>query len=103
MRKVADLVVSTGRYTTAQGVEKQRYMNVGVRMQNDDGTTFILLNRTFNPAGVPNPDNRDNVMIREFSGERKEFGGERNDAYYSPPEKNDYRGQKARDATPYDF
>lgn len=66
MKKIADLVVSIGKYTNKDGKEKNRYINVGSKMQKDDGSSFLLLNRTFNPAGVPNPDNRDSVILSLF-------------------------------------
>lgn len=73
-KKVKELGVKTGSYTV-NGEEKARWKNVGSMMKGDDGSYFLLLDTTFNPAGVPNPDNRDNVLIsvfdlRDESGER---------------------------------
>ncbi len=65
-KKIKDLAVKTGSYTDSQGNTKGRYKNVGSVMQSDDGSKFLLLDTTFNPAGVPNPDNRDNVLISIF-------------------------------------
>jgi hypothetical protein len=31
-----------------------------------DGRKYILLNRTFNPAGLPNPDNRSTIIVSLF-------------------------------------
>lgn len=64
-KKIRDLAVKTGSYTV-NGETKGRYKNVGSLMQSEDGSKFILLDTTFNPAGVPNPDNRDNVLISIF-------------------------------------
>lgn len=64
-KKIRDLAVKTGSYTV-NGETKGRYKNVGSLMQSEDGSRFILLDTTFNPAGVPNPDNRDNVLISIF-------------------------------------
>lgn len=64
-KRIKDLAVKTGSYTV-NGETKNRYINVGSVMKSDDGSTFLLLNTTFNPAGVPNPDNRDNVLISIF-------------------------------------
>ncbi len=49
-RKRFDLVIKTGSYTNQQNEEKGRYKNVGVVMEGDNGM-FLLLDRTFNPAG----------------------------------------------------
>lgn len=65
-KKIRDLAVKTSSYTDRDGNQKNRYKNVGSLMKSDDGGTFILLDTTFNPAGVPNPDCRDNVLISVF-------------------------------------
>lgn len=64
--KVKDLAVKTGTYQNRAGETKNRYKNIGSIMQSDDGSQFILLDRTFNPAGVNNPDNRDTLLISIF-------------------------------------
>jgi hypothetical protein len=64
--KTHDLAVKTGTYTDRSGNEKGRWMNVGSVLKTNDGGKVILLNRTFNPAGVPNPDGRDTVMLSMF-------------------------------------
>jgi hypothetical protein len=65
-KKIYDLAVKTGEYTNGQGETKGRYLNVGAIMQKDDGGKFIMLERTFNPAGVPNPENRSNLLLSMF-------------------------------------
>lgn len=64
-KKIKDLAVAVGKYESG-GKTKTRYVNVGSVMQKDDGGEFILLNRTFSPAGVPNPENRDTIIISSF-------------------------------------
>jgi len=64
--KLYDVCVKTGSYTNNQGETKNRYENIGTVMQGDDGGQFMLLKTTFNPAGVPNPENRDTVMCSMF-------------------------------------
>jgi hypothetical protein len=51
--KIYDLAVKTGEYTNRNGETKGRYIPVGVVMKGDDGNPYILMNKTFNPAGVP--------------------------------------------------
>jgi len=65
MTKAYDLVVKTGSYTNRDGEVKNSYKNIGVVQQSDKGM-YILLDRTFNPAGVPNPENKDMVMVSMF-------------------------------------
>ena len=62
MRKVMDLVCVVDSYTDKQGQQKKKYQNVGALMEGDKGQ-FIMLDRFFNPAGLPNPDNRSNCII----------------------------------------
>lgn len=71
MRKIADLVIKVGTYQK-DGETKNRYLNVGSKMEDDKGGSFLLLNRTFNPAGVPNPDNRESVLVSIFEPKAKE-------------------------------
>jgi hypothetical protein len=65
MAKKYDLSVKTGEYTDRDGQTKGRYLNIGVMMETDKGP-YILLNRTFNPAGVPGNNERDNIMVSLF-------------------------------------
>jgi hypothetical protein len=85
MVKLYDLAVRIGSYTARDGAEKGKYLNVGALMQKDDGGKFILMNRTFNPAGVPNPDNKDSFIVSMF----KPKGAETHDTP-PPPMSDDY-------------
>ena len=64
MKKIYDIVVKTGTYEKG-GETKNRYQNVGAVIQGDEGP-FMLLERTFNPAGAPNPDGRETVLLSLF-------------------------------------
>lgn len=48
---VKDLSVKTGTYEKG-GRTKGTYMKVGVIMTDEKGDQFILLDKTFNPAGI---------------------------------------------------
>lgn len=74
MAKLYDLAVKTGEYTNAQGETKGKWLNVGAVMEGNDGGQYMILDRTFSPAGLPNPDNRSNVLVSMF--EPKEGGGQ---------------------------
>lgn len=65
-KRVADLAVKIGSYTKADGTVKNKYENIGSKFENDNGGSFFTLKRTFNPAGVPNPDNKDSIIISVF-------------------------------------
>lgn len=64
--KLYDLAVKTGEYQDSTGAKKGRWQNVGAVMANDDGGKFIMLERWFCPAGVPNPENRSNLLLSMF-------------------------------------
>lgn len=63
--KLYDLAVKTGSYTK-DGEEKGRYENVGSMWKGDNGE-YLVLKRTFNPAGVPVKDGSDSIFISMFA------------------------------------
>lgn len=65
MPKKYDLCVVTGEYQNRDGETKKQYKNIGCIMQNDNGH-YMILDRTFNPAGLPNPDNRSSILVSLF-------------------------------------
>lgn len=69
--KLKDLAVKVGSYTDNQGQEKGRYENIGALMQSDDGNMFVMLKRTFNPAGVPGNADRDNILVSAFDPQQR--------------------------------
>ena len=64
-KKVYDIAVKTGEYQDSQGNTKGRYQNVGAVIKGDNGP-YIIMERWFNPAGVPNPDSRSNLVLSLF-------------------------------------
>ena len=75
-RKTHDLVIKTGSYTNNQGETKNRYENIGSMMEGDNGP-FIIMKRTFNPAGVVNPENKDSLIVSCFEPNNNQQGGQR--------------------------
>jgi len=69
MTKKYDIVATTGTYQK-NGETKNRFKNVGVVMEKD-GKPFILLDRTFNPAGLPTQDDRDTVLLSLYEPKDK--------------------------------
>jgi hypothetical protein len=66
MKKTYDLAVKTGSYKDKNGDTKNRYENIGTVVEGDNGP-YIIMKRTFNPAGVPNPENRDTIVVSMFT------------------------------------
>ena len=71
MAKIFDVVVKTGTYQKGNET-KNRYENIGVVMDNGDGP-FLLLKKTFNPAGVPDlvGNNSDMLMVSLFQPQQQ--------------------------------
>jgi hypothetical protein len=64
-KKIYDAAVKTGEYTTKEGNTKGKWLNVGVVLQYDNGGMGLLLERTFNPAGLQD-NGRSSVSISFF-------------------------------------
>lgn len=76
--KARDIAVKTGTYRDAQGNEKGRWQTVGALMKDENGGEFIVLERTFNPAGVPNPQGRDSLVLSCFRPSNQGQGQQQN-------------------------
>ncbi len=75
-RKTHDLVVTVREYQDRDGTTKRETKNIGALMESDKGP-FILLDRWFNPAGIPNPENRANLMVSCYEPRSREDNGTR--------------------------
>lgn len=65
MPKKYDVVAKSGEYIGKDGTTKSRWLNVGSIMENDNGM-YMIMNRTFNPAGLPNPENKESCFLSLF-------------------------------------
>lgn len=65
MKKKYDLAVKTGTYEK-NGETKNKYQNVGVVMEKDDGSKFLLIDPLFNFGAVRREDGRDMVIVSMF-------------------------------------
>lgn len=70
-RRKYDVVARIGEYQDREGNTKGRFQNVGAVIQTDNGHALIL-ERWFNPAGLPNPDNRSGVLLSLFEPKAKD-------------------------------
>lgn len=67
MQKKYDIVAKTGEFQDrVTGETKGRWKNVGAMIEGDNGP-FLMLDRSFNPAGLPNPENRNNCLLSLFT------------------------------------
>ena len=67
--KKYDVAVKIGSYEK-DGETKGKYLNIGVVLEGDNGL-YMLLDRTFNPAGVLNPQGRETVLLSFFDPKSK--------------------------------
>ena len=65
-KKIKDLAVKTGSYQDRDGATKNRYENIGALFKSDDGSVYLMLKRTFNPAGVEVEPGRDSIIVSAF-------------------------------------
>lgn len=62
-KKLYDIAVANGSYIDVEGNKKNRYANIGVVMQSDDGNAFALIDRSANLAGFPYDESKGNSII----------------------------------------
>lgn len=79
MAKIYDLAVKTRTYKDSQGNDKGVWKNVGSILETKGGGKVILLDRTFNPAGCPQEEGRDTVMISMFEPKEKQASSHEED------------------------
>ena len=64
-KRVKDLAVKVGTYQK-DGETKSRFENIGAMMKSDDGSYFLFIKKTFNPAGVPTEEGRESILVSVF-------------------------------------
>ena len=52
-KKIKDAAVVVREYQDRNGQAKKQWATVGSLIQFDDGGTVLMLDKSFNPAGVP--------------------------------------------------
>jgi len=97
MQKIYDMAVKTGSYES-NGETKGRYENIGSVMQGDNGM-FVIMKRTFNPAGVANPENKDSLIVSFFepkpaNQQNNQQQGQQNGGYQQQNQQQQQNGQQ---------
>ena len=71
--KKYDVVAKVGEYRDRNGETKPRWKNVGAVITTDKGHA-LLLDKTFNPAGLAEPD-RESVLLSLFEPKERDGQG----------------------------
>ena len=69
--KKYDLACKTGTYEK-NGETKNRYKNVGLILENEEGKKMVMIDPTFNFAAVRREDGKDMVMVSMFEPKEKQ-------------------------------
>ena len=83
MSKKYDVVAKVGEYQDRSGETKPRWQNVGAVVTTEKGFA-LLLNKTFNPAGLAQPD-RESVMLNLFEPQARDGGQAQQPEQSAPP------------------
>lgn len=86
-----DLAVKTGSYQDRDGNTKNRYENIGKIMQGQGGL-YLLLKKTFNPAGVETQPGKDMIVVSVF--DQRERGDSQPARREAPPQQRDTGGSQ---------
>lgn len=70
-KKKYTLSVKVKEHTLPNGEVKKKYLPIGMMLEGERGP-YIILDRTFNPAGVQNPDNRTGIIVSMFEEQSEE-------------------------------
>lgn len=101
MAKQYDLVVKVGEYTDQSGATKGRFKNVGVVMDGQNGP-YILLDRTFNPAGVGGNEGRESIIISMYEPKQEAGQQAAGQQQHSQQKANGYQQQRSlNDEVPF--
>ena len=101
-----EMAVKVGQYTDASGATKNRYHNIGVVMQGDDGGFYALLDPMVNLAAVPREPGKDRVMVslfepRDNDQQRQAGGGYQTAAVQQRPAARPAPAAMAEDDIPF--
>lgn len=76
MKVLKELAVAVASYEDRNsGQTKNRYKNIGVLMETESNgqvKRFLMLDRSFNPAGVPFKSGSDKILISMFDPKPKD-------------------------------
>ena len=66
LAKLYDLGVKVSSYKDKNGDNKAKWENIGAVFKTEDGSMFMSLKATFNPAAIKRKDNDENILVSMF-------------------------------------
>ena len=66
LAKLYDLGVKVSSYKDKNGDNKAKWENIGAVFKTEDGSVFMSLKATFNPAAIKRKDNDENILVSMF-------------------------------------
>ena len=92
MKKLYELAVRSGSYTTKDGNDKTIWLNIGSVWEGNDETQFMLLRATFNPAAIERKNGSDSIAVSMFPPRENEqrSGRHNNNSENAGEDSSDY-------------
>lgn len=75
------LMVKVREYTDQNGNKKNQWLQIGSMMLSEKGVPYVLLDKTFNPAGIETETGRTSIMVSMFDPDKK---NEKTDTQQAP-------------------
>ena len=66
MKKLYDLAVRSGSYTSKDGSDKSTWLNIGSVWEGSNDSQFMLLRAAFNPAAIERKNGSDCISVSIF-------------------------------------
>lgn len=66
LAKLYDLGVKVSSYKDKNGDNKAKWENIGAVFKTEDGSVFMSLKATFNPAAIKRKENDENILVSMF-------------------------------------
>ena len=81
LAKLYDLGVKVSSYKDKNGDNKAKWENIGAVFKTEDGSVFMSLKATFNPAAIKRKDNDENILVSMFKPKQQNNYNNNDDEY----------------------
>ena len=81
LAKLYDLGVKVSSYKDKNGDNKAKWENIGAVFKTEDGSVFMSLKATFNPAAIKRKENDENILVSMFKPKQQNNYNNNDDEY----------------------